>query len=177
MKKYIYPIAFVGTVVVLSGLAVVGYNTQKTAKSPDTQQSCENTPVSELDSERSQGILIKDGKVLAVQLSGETNYSVPGGHIDLGENAKTALKRELKEEVGIDSDINSYEYYKTDCQSEDFKKQRIYYFMVNSWKDDISLESQGDKVRWVDSTYLEKKKADTDLKLVLYYLQQDGLID
>ncbi len=177
MKKYIYPIAFAGTVVVLSGLAVVGYNAQRAAKNPDSQQSCENIPISELDSERSQGILIKDGKVLAVQLTDETNYSVPGGHIDLGENAKTALKRELKEEVGIDSDINSYEYYKTECQTEDLKTQRIYYYIVNIWKDDISLESQGDKVKWVNSAYLEKKKADTDLKLVLYYLQQDVLID
>lgn len=177
MKKYIYPIAFVGTVVVLSGLVVVGYRSQKDAKSSDVAVSCEKLPVSELDSERSQGVLIKDRKILVVRLNNETNYSVPGGHIDFGEDAKTALHRELKEEVGIESDTDSYQYFKTDCQPKNEKQQRIYYYKVGSWKDKISLESQGDKVKWVDSSYLEKKKSDTDVKLVLYYLQQEGLID
>ncbi len=29
-------------------------------------------------------------------------YTIPGGHIELGENIKQALKREIKEETGMD---------------------------------------------------------------------------
>jgi nucleoside triphosphatase len=31
-----------------------------------------------------------------------TKYTVPGGHIELGELSETAVKREIKEEVGLD---------------------------------------------------------------------------
>lgn len=31
-----------------------------------------------------------------------TKYTVPGGHIELGERSEAAVKREIKEEVGLD---------------------------------------------------------------------------
>ncbi|HUB93989.1 MAG TPA: NUDIX domain-containing protein [Verrucomicrobiae bacterium] len=32
-------------------------------------------------------------------------YELPGGHIDLGENILTGLRREIKEELGVDVHI------------------------------------------------------------------------
>lgn len=177
MKRHLNLVVFIAIFAALSGLIMVGYISKNSARSRDSAVSCEKTPASGLDSERSQGILVKDRKLLVVRLNNETNYSVPGGHIDFGESAKTALYRELKEEVGIESDINSYQYYRTDCQPKNGREQRVYYYKIGGWKDSISLESQGDKVKWVNSSYFEKKKADTDVKLVLYYLQQEGLVD
>jgi hypothetical protein len=42
-----------------------------------------------------RGILIKDDKVLLAQARGNANTFLPGGHIEFGESAKDALKREI----------------------------------------------------------------------------------
>ena len=45
------------------------------------------------------GVVIHDGKILLVNVDGK--YHLPGGGIDLGEDPKEALLREIKEETGI----------------------------------------------------------------------------
>lgn len=49
------------------------------------------------------GVIIEDGKVLlSRQWDG---YDFPGGGVDLGETISDALKREFKEETGLDIEI------------------------------------------------------------------------
>lgn len=52
------------------------------------------------------GILEHNGKFLAVKLNKNTFYCLPGGHVELGEDTDTAVKREMKEELGYDIKIN-----------------------------------------------------------------------
>lgn len=51
---------------------------------------------------RVNGILIKDNKILCVQMKKNGFYCLPGGHIEIGEDSKEAVVREFKEETGID---------------------------------------------------------------------------
>ena len=50
---------------------------------------------------RVSGAIIKDGKLLMVNICNNGFYCLPGGHIHLGEDSLTAVKREINEEVGI----------------------------------------------------------------------------
>ncbi len=53
-------------------------------------------------------VIVEDGKILLVKRGNEPSkgkWSIPGGIVKVGEGLVTALKREVKEEVGLDIDI------------------------------------------------------------------------
>lgn len=54
---------------------------------------------------RVRGILINEGTIVLIKRVKEHNtyYVFPGGGVERGEKLKTAIKRELKEELGVDT--------------------------------------------------------------------------
>lgn len=51
------------------------------------------------------GILEHNGKYLIVKINHNKFYCLPGGHIELGEDTETAVKREMKEELGYEVEV------------------------------------------------------------------------
>jgi mutator protein MutT len=54
------------------------------------------------------GVVVQDGQVLIVKRAHEPRkgeWSLPGGIVELGETLVEALKRELKEETGLEVDV------------------------------------------------------------------------
>ena len=66
-----------------------------------------------LFSYRVGGVLIKDNKILLTK--GGDDYSLPGGHSQIGETSQETIVREFKEETGLDvgplSVISTYENF------------------------------------------------------------------
>lgn len=48
-----------------------------------------------------RGVCVKRGHLLVCQGRGAANTYLPGGHVEFGERATTALVRELREELGV----------------------------------------------------------------------------
>ncbi len=59
---------------------------------------------------RVAGIIIKDGKILMLLGKGYKELWTPGGKIEPGENDEQCLRRELKEEIGVE--LLSYTFFK-----------------------------------------------------------------
>ncbi len=61
---------------------------------------------------RITGILIENNKILLVQqkLSDKRNWSLPGGRLERGETLSQGLIREMKEETGLDVEIDRMLY-------------------------------------------------------------------
>ncbi len=51
---------------------------------------------------RITGVVIVDGKVLLQRNAGEEVWFMPGGRAELGEPAEETLRREMREELGVD---------------------------------------------------------------------------
>ncbi len=55
-----------------------------------------------------RGVCIVDGHLLLCHGRGHTNTYLPGGHIEKGESAATALRREIKEELGVAAQVGAF---------------------------------------------------------------------
>lgn len=51
---------------------------------------------------RTCGIIKQENKFLIMKVNKTSYYHIPGGHIEIGEDSKQAVIREIKEEIGCD---------------------------------------------------------------------------
>lgn len=78
------------------------------------------------------GVLIFDqeGKIfLMVSPKWQGKYSLPGGHIELGEKIEEAAKREIKEETGLDVFDIEFLMIQECIFSEEFYKKKHFVFL------------------------------------------------
>ncbi|MGH2374380.1 MAG: NUDIX domain-containing protein [bacterium] len=55
-----------------------------------------------------RAVVAADGRLLLVRKKGESYTFLPGGHVDFGEPAETALARELQEELGTAASVGRF---------------------------------------------------------------------
>jgi nucleoside triphosphatase len=55
-------------------------------------------------------------------------YTLPGGHIELGETMEEALKREVKEEVGLDVEVVEFLTMQEAIYAKEFYKKKHFIF-------------------------------------------------
>lgn len=124
------------------------------------------------------GVLIfnKKGEVLLMRRYNTRNeagwWCKPGGGIDYGEKAIPAMKREIKEEVGVGIDIWGI-LPNTD---QILKKEKQHWLAVNYIADikkgepKIMEPEKCDKLEWFDINQLPKKLTKTTKEPVKNYL-------
>ena len=55
-----------------------------------------------------RGVVVSDGKILLCRPKGGSRSYLPGGHIEFGETGREALRREILEETGLESEIGEF---------------------------------------------------------------------
>jgi nucleoside triphosphatase len=88
--------------------------------------------VPQLYPEATAGALIVNpkGDVLIVRSSKWSDkFTVPGGHIELGERAEDAIRREVKEETGLDAEPVKLLLVQQAIYPEDYYKHEHFIFM------------------------------------------------
>ncbi len=74
-------------------------------------------------------IVNKDGKILlAKSHKWFDKYTLPGGHIEVGETMEDALKREVKEEVGLDVEVVEFLLMQEAIFAKEFWKKKHFIF-------------------------------------------------
>lgn len=115
---------------------------------------------------RTTGVFTKDGKVLVHKCPGYGHYALPGGRVQANEDSITALKREVKEELNLETENISFmavieNFFKApECDfheymwmiKADFKDKTAYE------KEIVSGEEDGEKItfEWLDIEKLDE---------------------
>jgi len=95
-----------------------------------------------------------EGKVLLIKShKWGDRYVIPGGHIELGEKTEDALRREIKEETGLD--IYDVEFFLLQefIFDKTFHKKRHFLFLDHICKTastQVSLDQEGQEYVWVN---------------------------
>ncbi|RME90417.1 MAG: NUDIX domain-containing protein [Candidatus Hydrogenedentota bacterium] len=127
----------------------------------------------------------KTGKVAIVNQNGDS-WSLPKGHIDAGETAEQAARREIKEETGIQKvqliqPLGEYERYRIALGGGDDKSElkKIQFFLFETDQDKLQPEDpHNPEARWVDpeevASYLtHPKDAEFYTKVALPVIKRD----
>ena len=91
------------------------------------------------------------GKILILERSSsEFNYpnfwDLPGGKVENDETLQEAVKREVKEESGLDIEQEQNYFYVHHCQD---KEVDIYGFKANLISGDVIISEEHTKFRWI----------------------------
>lgn len=79
-------------------------------------------------------VIVHQGKVLLVKRGKEPSrgyWSIPGGVIELGEKAREAIKREVKEECGIEIEVGPVLEVVDSIHRDEEGKLRFHYVIVD----------------------------------------------
>lgn len=99
------------------------------------------------------------------------NYTIPGGHIELGERIEDALKREVKEEVGLEVDPVRLLLIQEAIYSEEFYKPRHFIFfdyLCTARSSDVQIDNREiQSYVWVKPEETLEMRVDTFTKRLL----------
>jgi mutator protein MutT len=114
----------------------------------------ENRSKLETFAECVSGILIDDSRVLVERRRANDDSDpgvivLPGGHVNKGESLEQALRREMREELGIQVEKMKFAFTRTYTASNG-EKQRIHYFHIEEWKGKIESR-EAESVSWESS--------------------------
>lgn len=117
---------------------------------------------------RVSGLIIKNNKILLVDMDNSGFLCLPGGYVELGETTEIAIKRELLEEIGKKFEINKYlgvaENYFINKYSKKIHEISFFYLMTPIENIDTNhftiIESdKGHKIKldfqWIDLKEVE----------------------
>lgn len=93
------------------------------------------------------GMIIHEGKILAMHDQHSPYYYLPGGRVQLGETVEEAVLREIREELEIDAKIVrplwfNQGFFTEDVSGEQFHEICIYFLMDISHTDLLSKGKQ-----------------------------------
>lgn len=138
----------------------------------DSKESKEQIDISKLPVEKKGGALVyakKDGTFFFALVHDVFGYwTISKGSIEEGESEEEATKREIKEEIGLDIEIEEKlgenEYVATH-PSKGKSLKKVVYFLAHSEYKELELEKSGglDGARWFEMTKVPELRIYNDI--------------
>jgi len=100
------------------------------------------------------GLVFYDGKILLCRSpKWSKKWVIPGGGMEWGESVTDTVKREIKEETGLEVEAKSIGTVRTVTDPKEFKKEGYHFLMIDVACDansaDVKLNEEHDRYKWV----------------------------
>jgi len=127
------------------------------------------------------GVIVHQGKILLLNSRSANLLALPGGGIDIGEPLEQALKREVREETGIDVKMARFLHFEEDFFYYDPKELAFHSFLFifectpltfELASDDEVDDEDAEKPRWYNIGGLNKTDFLSFGKFIMDYLNQ-----
>lgn len=110
-------------------------------------------------------VIVEDGRILLVKRKNEPNrgkWSIPGGLVRKGERIKDALKREIREELGVDITIGDVACVTDEIIRDENGDVEYHYVIIDfygSIKGKPKPMSDAEEARWFELDEVENINA------------------
>lgn len=115
-------------------------------------------------------IIPKSGKVLAIKLVYKDGYALPGGKLDKDESLEQGIKREIREETGLETTL--LEYFNSYTASDEYPQVNVTFIAKVKGKCHSSSEGVPE---WVDPRKVISRLVYSDnVKALKDFLKHQG---
>jgi len=107
------------------------------------------------------------------------NYTIPGGHVELGERLEEAVNREIREETGLTMTRADFLCHQQFIYDDSFWEKRhfiFFDFVCRVKKGEVRLNEEAQEFAWVDLDEVENYPVDKYLKYALERVQANPQI-
>ena len=118
------------------------------------------------------GLIVRDGKIFmarraATKFAFPDEFEIVGGHLDPGETLQDGLKREIKEEIGVDIEVGELVDAFTYTSENTFKVELCYVCtLVDPTIEPVLQPADHSEALWISEDEIDKLQKD-DPEIVL----------
>lgn len=139
------------------------------AENKDTRQYPEPTVGALIFNSEDQLLLVKTHKW-------KGKYTIPGGHVELGESLQEALKREIGEETGLELVRGEFLCYQEFIYDDSFWEKRhflFFDFVCRVKQGEVRLNDEAQEYAWVNLDRIDSYPIDKYVKHSLDLIAAD----
>jgi ADP-ribose pyrophosphatase YjhB (NUDIX family) len=120
------------------------------------------------------GFIHKDGKILMIKRKFEPNkgrWSLPGGLLEIGEAPEEGAKREVREELGLEVDVEGLLHVANEVIKDDQGRIKYHFvlidYLMRPLGDRITLNEESEEFAWFEPSSVENLNTTENTKMMV----------